>query len=234
MTQWTEDRIRMSWARWIGFLLIATNLTAMFAVWVRMSMIAARDPAQTAANVAGAKTLFRVGLTFDLLTIAGVIPLVVGLYVVLKPVAPGLALLATAWRMIENAILAMLTFASFTALAFLTGGDFIRSLAPGAIHDLTYAMLRVHGAGFQVGFLFLGLGQILFSILWWKSRYVPRWLAGLGVFASAIIAAVAIAIIIWPPFYAIVTMAYMAPMGLYELGLGLWLLVRGVRLPTTA
>lgn len=234
MTIETSDRARQIWARWVGFLLIATNGTAMFAVFSRGSFTVPRDAAQTAANIVGSETLFRLGLAFDLLTVAGVIPLVAGLYVVLKPFGRDLALLATLWRVIECCILALLTFASFTALALLTGSDFIRTLDPGAASDLAYALVRVHGAGFQVAFLFLGLGQILFSYLWWKSRCVPRWLAGLGILASAIMVTMALGIIIWPPLYRIVTMAYMAPMGLYEIGLGLWLAIRGIRLPAEA
>lgn len=233
MTQSTDSARRL-WARWVGFLLVATNGSAMFAVGTRAGFTAPRDAAQTAANIQGSETLFRLGLAFDLLTIAGVIPLIAGLYIVLKPVGRELALLATLWRLVENAILATLTFASFTGLALLGGGDFMRALAPQAAHDLVYALIRVHSWGFQVGFLFLGLGQIVFSLLWWRSRYVPRWLAGLGIVASSIMVAMALGIIVWPPLYGIVTMAYMAPMGLYEIGLGLWLLVRGIRLPGAA
>lgn len=231
MTERTDDHARQIWARWTGLLLLLTNGTAIFAVTTRGGFTARDDSVQTAANIADSETFFRVGLAFDLLTIAGVIPLVVGLYVVLRPVSPNLALLATAWRMIENAVLAMLTFASFTALALIGGGDYVRALAPGQTHDLVYALVRVHAWGFQVGFLFLGLGQIVFSYLWWRSRYVPRWLAGLGMFGSSVLAAMALGIIVWPPLYAMVTMAYMAPMGLYEIGLGLWLLILGIRLP---
>lgn len=225
-----EDAARRRWARWTGLLLVLTNVTAMFAVGTRAGFIAALDPAQTAANVAGSETLFRVGLAFDLLTIAGVIPLVAGLYIVLRSVGPNLALLATLWRLIENAVLAVLAFASFTALTLLSGADFMRALDPRSAADLAYALLRVHSWGFQVGFLFLGLGQTAFSLLWWQSHYVPRWLAGLGVVASSIMTAMAIGIIVWPPLYGVVTMAYMAPMGLYEIGLGLWLLAAGIRL----
>ena len=231
MTEST-DRARQLWARWVGVLLVATNGSAMYAVWTRSSFIASRDAAQTAANIAASETSFRLGLAFDLLTIAGVIPLIAGLYIVLKPVGRELALLALLWRLVENAILAMLTFASFTALALLGGGDFMQALAPAAAHDLVYALVRVHSWGFQVGFLFLGLGQVVFSLLWWRSLYVPRWLAGLGLAASSIMVAMALGIIVWPPLYGIVTMAYMAPMGLYEIGLGLWLAIRGIRLPT--
>ena len=234
MTGEENDRSRRLWARWVGILLVATNGTAMFAVWTRGSFVAARDSAQTAANIAGSETLFRLGLAFDLLTIAGVIPLVAGLYIVLKPVGRNLALLATLWRLVENCILAMLTFASFAALALLGGGDFMRALDSAAAKDLVYALIRVHGWGFQVGFLFLGLGQIVFSWLWWKSRYVPRWLAGLGMLGSSIMVVMALGIIVWPPLYRIVTMAYMAPMGVYEIGLGLWLAFRGIRIPAGA
>ena len=44
----------------------------------------------------------------------------------------------------------------------------------------------------------------------------------------------ALGILVWPPLYRIVTMAYMAPMGLYEIGLGLWLAIRGIRIPARA
>lgn len=230
MTDNEGDEARRRWARWTGLLLVLTNASAMFAIGLRGSFVAARDPATTAANIAGSETLFRLGLAFDLLTIAGVIPLVAGLYIILKPVGPGLALLAMLWRVIENAVLAMLTFASFAALTLLGGGDFMRVLDPRAAGDLAYAMIRIHSWGFQVGFLFLGLGQAAFSLLWWRSLLVPRWLAGLGIAASAIMAAMALGIIVWPPLFSLVTMAYMAPMGLYEIGLGLWLLVAGIRL----
>lgn len=225
-----QDRARQRWARVAGLMLVLTNASAMFAVSTRAGFTVRNDPAETAAGVIADETLFRTGVAFDLLTIAGVIPLLAGLYIVLKPVAPNLALLATLWRVIENAVLASLAFASLAAVTLLTGGSFIRSLDPGAAADLAYALLRVHSFGFQVGFLFLGLGQIVFSYLWWKSRYVPRPLAALGLVGSTILAGMAVGIIVWPGLYAAVTMAYMAPMGLYEIGLGLWLLFRGVRL----
>ena len=226
----TSDSARQAWSRWTGFLLLLTNATAMFAIWTRGGFIVRNDAAQTAANIAGSETLFRVGIVFELLTAAGVIPLVAGLYIVLKPVNGSLALLATLWRLIESCVLVLITFASFTALSLLSGGDYMRALDPRQAHDLVYALSRVHGRGFQVAFLFLGLGQLVFSILWWRSRYVPRLLAGLGIVGSAIMAAMALGILIWPPLYGIVTMAYMLPMGVHEIGLGLWLLFRGIRL----
>jgi hypothetical protein len=230
MTSEASDKNRQTWARLTGLMLLLTNGTAIYATWVRTTFIAANDPARTAANMAVDPSFVRIGLVFDLVTIAGVIPLVVGLYLVLKPVGRGLALLAFCWRLIENGVLATLIFASFAAVTLLDGGTFLHALDSAQVNDLIYALLKVHVWGFQFGFLFLGLGQAAFSYLWWKSRYIPRWLAGLGMVASAIMAAAALGIIAWPRLYTLVTMAYMAPMGLYEIGLGLWLLIRGIRL----
>lgn len=226
-----SDATRQRWARMTGLMLLLTNFTAMFGFWVRGQFVSRNEAAATAANMAASETFVRAGLAAELITIAGVIPLIVGLYVVLKPVGPTLATLAFSWRLIENALLAGLVFASLSALTLIGGGDYLRALGGAQFGDIVYTLVRVHGSGFQIGFFFLGLGQALFSWLWWKSRYVPRWLAGLGLFASSLMAAMALAILIWPPLFGLVTMAYMAPMGVYELGLGLWLLVRGIRLP---
>jgi len=225
-----NDKMRQAWARLTGLMLLLTNGTAIYATWVRVTFIAIDDPARTAANVAAGQSFVRIGMAADLLTTAGTVALVVGLYVVLKPVGPGLALLALCWRLIENSVLAALGFASFAAVILLDGGGFLRALDPAQAGDLAYALFKVQNWGFQFGFLFLGLGQAAFACLWWKSRYIPRWLAGLGMIASSIMAVVALGIIAWPPLYALLTMAYMAPMGLYEIGLGFWLLIRGIRL----
>lgn len=222
--------VRLTWARWTGFLLIATNGVAMAAVATRGSIVVSRDAAQTAVNIGGSETLFRLAIIFDLLLVVGMIPLLAGLYIVLKPVGRSLAALGLLWRLMETALLATLSLASFAALALIGGRDFMQALDSRTAGDIAYAMLRVHGGGLQAGFLFLGLGQMAFSLLWWKSRYVPRWLAGLGILGSAIMAGMAVGIILWPPLYAAATMAYMAPMGIYEIGLGLWLLIHGIRL----
>jgi hypothetical protein len=191
--------------------------------------VAVDDPARTAANMAVSESFVRIGLAADLVTIAGTVALVAGLYLVLKPVGRGFALLALCWRLVENSVLAALTFASFAAVTLLEGGTFLRALDPAQVGDLVYALLKVQIWGFQFGFLFLGLGQAAFSYLWWKSRYVPGWLAGLGMAASSIMAVMALGIIARPGLYALLGMAYMAPMGLYEIGLGFWLLIRGIR-----
>ena len=77
---------------------------------------------------------------------------------------------------------------------------------------------------------FLGLGSTLFSYLRFKSRYIPRALAALGIFSSLVLAIVTLTIMVFPALGAI-GLTYMAPMFFYEVGLGLWLLVKGLQAP---
>jgi hypothetical protein len=86
----------------------------------------------------------------------------------------------------------------------------------------------VDGAGFNVGFVFLGLGSTLFSYLWFQSRYIPRVIAAWGMFASSLMAIVTLAMMVFPALSAL-GLTYMAPMGIYEFTLGFWLLVKGIR-----
>ncbi|HEX8256169.1 MAG TPA: DUF4386 domain-containing protein [Allosphingosinicella sp.] len=221
-------------ARLTGLLYVLSNITAIFAFWVRSRLVAGNDPARTADNIMASEPLFRAGLASELVTIVLTTALVLGLYVVLKPVGRNLASLALLWRILENSVLAALTFASFTALALLGGGAYLASVDTAQAEGLAYALIRVHIYGFQAGFLFLGLGSALFSYLWLKSRYIPPLIAAWGIFASLLMASVSLALIVMPGLISVITLAYMLPMGLYEIGLGLWLVAKGIRLPEQA
>ena len=83
----------------------------------------------------------------------------------------------------------------------------------------------------NVGFILLGLGSAVFAYLLLKSRYIPKALAVWEIFSSLVLAIATLAFIVFPGF-GIMGLAYMMPMGIYEVGLGLWLLVKGIRVPS--
>jgi hypothetical protein len=55
---------------------------------------------------------------------------------------------------------------------------------------------RVKGRNGRMAFFFLGLGSTAFGVLWWRSRFVPRALAMLGVLGSVLIGASALLFIV--------------------------------------
>src|SRR5215468_5513364 len=103
------ERSQQTAARVAGFLYLIQMAIAVFAFSARNQLIVRGDAVQTARNIAASERLFRISLASDLIVYAGVIALVLALYVVLKPVNPNVALLAAFWRLAETAILSVTT-----------------------------------------------------------------------------------------------------------------------------
>jgi hypothetical protein len=141
--------------------------------------------------------------------------------VILNPVSRSLSSVAVFWRLAENMVLAIAVLSEFAVLRLLKTDS----------KELAYTLLRIYGDGFRIGFLFLGLGSAVFAYLWWRSRYIPRVLAGIGLFGSLLMAIVELTIMIYPPIFSVIGMAYMAPMGIFEIGGGAWMLFKGIRMP---
>ena len=220
-------------ARVAGFLYLLQMACGVFGeMYVRGRLLVPGDAVQTAKNIAASESLFRLGIATDLITYAGVVVLTWALYVVLKPVDPRLALLAVFLRLVENAISAAAVFNSLVALRLLGGADYLGAFSTEQLAALARVFIAGQGAGLQIAFVFVGLGTAVFSWLWLKSRYIPRALAVWGIFSSLLLGIGTLAIIAFPRLD--VGLAYMMPMGLYEVGLGLWLLIRGVRVPIAA
>lgn len=218
-------------AKIVGFLYLFTNATSIFGFCARGSLFVRGDAVQTVKNIAASERLYRISIVSDLLTFACVIILVSALYVVLKPINRNVALLALFWRLAENFILAVVTLSAFSALALLGGADYLRAFEEKQLQALVYMFaVRVYGIGFNIGFVFLGLGSTVFSYLWLKSRYIPQALAAWGIFSSLVLAIVTLAVMVFPGLSAL-GLSYMMPMGIYEVGLGLWLLVKGIQAP---
>jgi Domain of unknown function (DUF4386) len=217
-------------AKVVGFLYLFTNATAIFAFSIRGKLIASGEAARTATNIAGSERLFRIGIANELITIVGVFALIWGLYVILNPIDRNLVWLATFLRLAENFVLAFVTVLELAVLALVKSSAYLQSFATEQSQGLAYMFLRIYGEAFSIGFLFLGLGSAVFSYLWWKSRYIPRLLAGWGIFASLVMALMSLAIIVFPTLSKL-GLTYMMPMGLYEFGLGLWLLIKGIQAP---
>ncbi|GLQ90244.1 DUF4386 domain-containing protein [Dyella flagellata] len=193
----------------------------------RGSLIIENDPAKTAAAIRGHLTLFRFGIVSDLVAFAGDIGIAVALYVLLRPVGRNLALLAAFWRVAEAAVLGVITLNSFTMLLLLTDGRYATAFSSQQLQSLVWLFNDMHDTGYNIGLIFLSLGCIVFSWLLLKSCYVPRLLAGFGLLGYAVMLIGAIATIVWldnPVGANFDTLA-----GLYEIIIGLWLLLFGVR-----
>jgi hypothetical protein len=216
----------------IGILYPIQMATGVFGeIFARGKLIVRGDPARTAENIMAFEQLFRLSIVGDLLTYILVMVLTWALYVLLRPVNRNLALLGAFFRLSELAVLSVATVNSLLILKLLSGASYLKAFEPGQVQSLVMLAYNTQGLGMTVGFVLLGLGSAIYAYLLLKSRYVPKALALLGIFSSLLLALGTLAIMVFPGLGAM-GMAYMMPMGLYEVGLGLWLLVKGLRTPS--
>jgi hypothetical protein len=224
-------------ARVAGFMYLLCLTSGLIAEFcVRSYVLVFGDLARTASNIVASERLYRVGVACDLITFAGTVVLVVALYELLCPVNRSLALLATFWRLVECAILSGTALASFVVVLLLNGDEQYRqAFATDQLQALVSLSIAGHRAGFRFGGIFFGLGSALSSYLLFKSKYVPRLLAAWGLFASLLVLFFMFGFILFPPFLAAGRLwTSNALVIVFQATMGLWLLIKGIRLPEAA
>jgi len=230
MTFSTIDPSQRKAARIVGSTYLFAMATAVFTEFhVRGHLIVYNNPAETARNIMAHERLFRLGIASWLLCLLSDIALITALYVILKRVSQHLALFALVMRVVEHAIGAAATLTSFNVLRLVSGADYLQALTTGQLQALARLSLGAYGDGINVAFVFLGLGSAVFGYLWFRSNYIPRALAALGVFGSLLLATGSFALIIFPAVAHIAGLGYMAPLGVFEVTMGFWLLIKGLR-----
>jgi len=195
--------------------------------YVRTQLIAFDNAAQTARNIMAHETLFRLGTASNLTVFAIDVLLIIALYVVLGPVNRPIALLATAWGMVETATLVVVPLTDFAVLRILSDADYLRAFDANQLQALARLSVGLHGAVYNVGLVLAGLRSTAFCYLWFKSRFIPRALAAWGMLASFLMGACAFSFIIFPDLAKVVGVEiYGAPIFFFELTMGFWLLLK--------
>jgi hypothetical protein len=224
MSQQTTARV----AGAMYLLVLAAALFASF--YVRASLIVWGDVGATAGNIAGSELLFRLGLASDLVSFAGIVVLALALYLLLKPVNRTLALLGLCWWLGEAFILALNTLNDYIVLILLSGADYLSVFDAAQLQALVRVFLEAHLTGYNIGLIFFALGSVIFSYLFYSSKYIPRVLSGWGIFASVLFLAGTFVILVEPSYEGIAYQFINPPIALFELAIGAWLLIKGVRI----
>ncbi len=193
-------------------------------------LIDVNNAAETARNILAHELLFRIGIVGDLIYCTGVVVLLTALYVILKPVNWGLALLATLWRLLWVLMWLVMTLHLFDALRLLGYADTFRALEPARLQALVMLHLTTRFDYYYVGLLFGALASTVCGLLWFRSRYIPRALAVFGIISSAFCVACTIIFYIFPDFSKIINLWWFdSPMGIFDIVLSFWLLFKGLK-----
>lgn len=185
------------------------------------------EAANTLRNVAERSGQHMADIFFDLLSYIAMVFLAGALYLAFKSYNQTLAILGTLGLAAAGTILAvhdMINFAiTHIAKDFVTasGAEAVALQAVGG------SMIITAKWGVTVGYTFFALGVLAYSVLMVSSKAVPRALGWLGIVASVLTLST------WLPLIdkdlEPIAMALFIPMMLWELSLGIWLLLRGTK-----
>jgi hypothetical protein len=235
MTIYTIDESQRKAARVAGLAYLITFATVVYVNFGIHDRLIVENNAETARNILAHERLFRIGIAGDLVYCAGVVVLLTALYVILKPVNTGLALLAAFWRLVWVLMWLVMTLHLFDALRLLSGADYLRAFEAERLQALGSLYLGTRFDYYYVGLLFGALASTACGYLWFKSRYIPRALAAFGVISSAWCVACTLVYYIFPSFDKIVNLWWFdSPMGVFDIALSFWLLFKGLRPPEVA
>ena len=226
------DDTRRTAARVAGAAYLVTFAVVVFANFgIFEPLIAGGDAAATARHVLAAETRLRLGVVCDLVYCAGVVTLIGALYALLAGVDRLVALLAAGWRLLFVVMWGLSTQRNLEALRLLHAPPYLRALDPAQQQALARFWIFTRADAYYGGLLFFALAATAVAWLLLRSGFFPRWLASLGVVASAWCAVCAVAYVVDPGFAKVVNLWWFdSPMGLFELAAGVWLLARPPRL----
>ena len=230
----TIDRIENSQrtaakvAGWSGLLTFAI---VVFGNYVLLNpLVVSGNAAATAQNIVAHQIQLRITVVCFLTYTLGVVVLLTALYVIFKPINPGLALAGALFRFVFALLWLLAPLNLLGALRLLSDANYLQVFEP----DRLQALARLHlGANFDdyyVGLPFFGLAATVCAWLWLKSNYIPKGLAIFGVISSVWCVICAFVFLIFPHFNKIVNdYLFDSPMAIFELILSFWLLFKGLK-----
>lgn len=230
MTKRPVETSPQTYARIGGILYLFIIVAALFGeAFVRDRLIVTGNAAATATNILVSETLFRVGLAGEMLTCVCDVALALILYVLLKPVNQNLALLGAFFRLTFVGFYSVAKLFEISALLALGHADYLKAFEPQQLHALAYMSLALHGYGYGVSLLFFGFCCLVFGYLIDKSEYLPRTIGIMLVIGGFCYIVFSLAQMLAPAFAGRVLFPWiMLPAFPAELGLCLWLMVKGV------
>lgn len=232
MTNLIADTPRRKAARIAGVLFLLSFMVPFLNwIFVLSRFIVAGNAVDTARSILANEALFRIGIINGLLTSAVTVALTLALYAILRSVNKALALLAVCLKMTEAVLVAAVALGNHVALLVLKGQASTPALDPERTQALVGQFLNASLSVSAVPMVFLGLNMMVFLHLLFKSNYVPRPLAGFGILSYALIFMHAVTSILFPNAAMIMTVQVLcwAPSCLFELTIGPWLLLKGVK-----
>lgn len=222
-------------ARMAGLLYLIVVLAGIFSIaYVPSRLIVPGDAAATMSHIAASPSLFRLGIAAGYLCYTAFLLLPLVLYKLLSPVGKGMAVLMVAFAAVSVPISLGALLHRFDLLSLVSGAGYLKAFTAEQLQAQVMLSLEAYSHGILVSQVFWGLWLFPFGWLVFRSGFLPRFLGILlmlgcfgyliSVFGSTLL----------PNFPGSALARFVRlPATFGEIGICLWLLLVGVRAPTT-
>jgi hypothetical protein len=221
------NQAQRTYARLAGILMLGAIVIAIGGGAILSNIAGNGNFAETAARIAASERLYRLALSSVLIVTLSSTLLAFALYVTLKPGNSLLAQLGMIFTLGDSFLALIVRMCSFVRLHLYTSAP---SAGTGSITgELLSDLIRtIAGTTENIGGISFGIGSCLFFYLFFTSRYIPRIISVLGLFASVIWTALYFASLVFPERHALLQYICFPPMALAEVVTGFYLMLFAV------
>jgi hypothetical protein len=215
--------------RFVGLLYVLVSIPGAFAlVYVPSKLIVDGNATATASNIAASETLFRAGITCNLISQILFMWVALALYDLLKGVNQRHAALMLGLIVVSIPIALLNELNSIAALILVRGADFLSIFEKPQRDALAVLFLNLHSHGFGVAEIFWGLWLFPLGLLVYRSGFFPR-ILGVLLMARCFAYVVESLTPLLLPRYEDVVSRWMMPLRFGELLFMFWLLIMGAK-----
>jgi hypothetical protein len=212
---------RRAASRLAGFFFLFYIATGITSLVLSRKALGGAEGAAALASIAQHATALRLSSVLELLTFFDAVALAVGLFALTRHQDRDLAVLALCCRVGEG-VLGAVASAKTMELVLLASAD------PASV--LGTELLKTGGVFGNAGAICFAVGSTLFAYLFLRARSIPVWLAWVGLVGSLLLV-VGLPLQMAGLHLGLVGYLIWIPVAIYEVVLGVWLLVKGVAEP---
>lgn len=220
-----EKREYKKTARIAGILFITATLASMLS----LPFVQALNSSDYLKDISASASQITVGALFLIISAAASASIAISLYPVLRKYSQGLAVGAVGFRLIEG-ILYVVSVAVLVSLLTLSQ-EFVKAGAPATSYFQTFGIVLLagyHWLGFSAAPLFFSLGAMMYYIIFYRTRLVPRWLSSWGIVGVSLLGLTCLLVMFnligaFSTYQVVLSL----PIGVQEMVLAVWLIVKG-------
>jgi hypothetical protein len=212
--------------RLLGAAFLFVAVVSLISGLLLMQAIGSGSISDNLVNVSHQLNVMRLGSLGELVTSSSIIVLAALLYIVLHKQNRIIALVALGCWLAEAIFLALSQIGTFALLPL--SQNFVQAGAPPhAFYQTlgTFLYSGVYNQGITIHMWFYCIGGLLWYALFYTSKYIPRVISLWGLLAVFV---GLIGIVLQVLGYDVPIFVYL-PIGLFEVTIGVWLLIRGIK-----